>query len=116
MIFVLNKLLKFRHLFYATYCTCTNYESLFQIRVAVKAGQANPPQDSINELNIWKMNPLIIPVTIVKITLAFLHVQWAVNILRELPCIWSDWKSLNGLNLLEDIYIKLWDTELVEIL
>ena len=44
MIFVVNKLLKFRHLFYATYCTCTNYESLFQIHVAVKAGQANPPK------------------------------------------------------------------------
>ena len=73
------------------------------------------PQDSISELNIWKMNPLIIPVTIVKIKLAFLHVQWAVNILRELPCIWSDWKSLNGFNFLEDIYIKFRETELVEI-
>ena len=73
------------------------------------------PQDSSNELNIWKMNPLIVPVTIVKFKSAFLHAQWAVNILRELPCIWSDWKSLNGLNLLEDIYIKFWETELVEI-
>ena len=26
-----------------------------------------------------------------------------------------DWKSLNGLNLLEDIYIKFRETELVEI-
>ena len=73
------------------------------------------PQDSINELNIWKMNLLIIPVTIVKFKSAFLHAQWAVNILRELPSIWSDWKSLNGLNLLEDIYIKFRETELVEI-
>ena len=73
------------------------------------------PQDSINELNIWKMNPLIVPVTIVKFKSAFLHAQWAVNILWELPCIWSDWKSLNGLNLLEDIYIKFRETELVEI-
>ena len=46
------------------------------------------PQDSINELNIWKMNPLIVPVTIVKFNSAFLHAQWAVNILWELPCIW----------------------------
>ena len=44
MIFVVNKLLKFRHLFYATYCTCTNYESLFQVRVTVEAGQAYPPR------------------------------------------------------------------------
>ena len=73
------------------------------------------PQDSINELNIWKMNPLIVPVTIVKFNSAFLHAQWAVNILWELPFIWSDWKSLNGLNLLEDIYIKFRETELVEI-
>ena len=38
------------------------------------------PQDSINELNIWKMNLLVVPVTIVKFKLAFLHAQWAVNI------------------------------------
>jgi len=73
------------------------------------------PQDSINELNIWKMNPLVVPVTIVKSKSAFLHVQWAVNILWELLCIWSDWKSLNGLNFSEDIYIKFRETEQVEI-
>ena len=87
-----------------------NYEFLFQVRVTVKAGQAYS-QDSINELNIWKMNLLIVPVTIVKFKSAFLHAQWAVNILQELPCIWLGWKSL-----LEDIYIKFRETELVEIL
>ena len=39
--------------------------------------------------------------------------QWII--LRELLCIWSDWKSLNGLNVLEDIYIKFRETEQVEI-
>ena len=34
--------------------------------------------------------------------------------LRKL-CIWSDWKSLNGLSFLEDIFIKFRKTELVEI-
>ena len=47
------------------------------------------------------MNLLVIPETIVKF---------------KLLCIWSDWKSLNGLNFLEDIYIKFRETELVEIL
>ena len=31
------------------------------------------PQDSINELIIWKMNPLVVPVTKVKLKSAFLH-------------------------------------------
>ena len=34
---------------------------------------------------------------------------------KRILCIWSDWKSLNGLNVLEDIYIKFTETELVEI-
>ena len=38
----------------------------------VKAGQAYR-QDSINELIIWKMNPLVVPVTGVKFKAAFLH-------------------------------------------
>ena len=49
--------------------------------------------------------------------------EQAMNILQELLCIWSDWKSLNGLNFLEDIYIKfrghlnqIQRNELVEIL
>ena len=37
----------------------------------VKAGQAYL-QDSINELTIWKMNPLVVPVTSVKFKSAFL--------------------------------------------
>ena len=32
------------------------------------------PQDSINELIIWKMNPLVVPVTGVKFKAAFMHV------------------------------------------
>ena len=32
--------------------------------------------------------------------------EQAMNILQELLYIWSDWKSFNGLNFLEDIYIK----------
>ena len=31
------------------------------------------PQDSISELIIWKMNPLVVPVTGVKFKAAFLH-------------------------------------------
>ena len=31
------------------------------------------PQDSINELIIWKMNPLVVPVTGVKFNAAFPH-------------------------------------------
>ena len=61
---------------------------------------------------IWKMNPLVVPITSVKFKSELL---WAVNNLRELVCIWSDWKSLNELKFLEDIYIKFRETELVEI-
>ena len=32
-----------------------------------------PPQDSISELIIWKMKPLVVPVTGVKFKAAFLH-------------------------------------------
>ena len=45
------------------------------------------PQDSINELIIWKLNPSVVPVKSVKIKLAFLHTKWAVNILRELELV-----------------------------
>ena len=61
------------------------------------------------------MNPLVVSVTSVKFKSAFLHASWAVNILRELLRIWSDRKSFNGLNFLQDIYIKFRETELVEI-
>ena len=73
------------------------------------------PQDSINELIIWKMNLLVVPVTNVKFKSELLHAKWAVNNLQELVCIWSDWKSLNELKFLEDIYIKFRETKLVEI-
>ena len=83
--------------------------------LTAKAGQAY--QEKILLLN-WlfeKMNPFVVPVTGVKFKSAFLYAEWAVNILRELLCSWSDWKSLNGLNVLDDIYIKFRETELVEI-
>ena len=72
------------------------------------------PQDSINELIIWKLNPLVVPVTGLKKS-ELLHAKWAVNNLQELVCIWSDWKSLNELKFLEDIYIKFRETKQVEI-
>ena len=40
------------------------------------------PQDSINELIIWKMNPLVVPVTSVKFKSELLHAKWPVNITR----------------------------------
>ena len=46
------------------------------------------------ELIIWKMNLSVVPMTTVKFKSAFQHAWWAVNILWELLCIWSDWKSL----------------------
>ena len=53
------------------------------------------PQNSINKLIIWKINPLVVCVTGVKFKSAFLYAEWALNILWELLCIWSDWKSLD---------------------
>ena len=40
------------------------------------------------------MNLSVVPMTTVKFKSAFQHAWWAVNILWELLCIWSDWKSL----------------------
>ena len=68
------------------------------------------PKDSINELIISKRKPFIIQVTIVKFKSAFLHTYWTVNILRELLCILSDWKSWNGLTFIEDFYVKISET------
>ena len=42
------------------------------LKITVKAGQAYP-QDSINELIIWKMKPLVVPVTSFKFKSEFLH-------------------------------------------
>ena len=39
--------------------------------------------------------------------------QWIFQ--ENFSAISSDWKSLNGINVLEDIYIKFRETELVEI-
>ena len=58
------------------------------------------PQDSFYELIIWKMNPFVVPVTGVKFNSAFCMripceqsllrpCYWAVNMLRELLCIWT---------------------------
>ena len=60
------------------------------------------------------MNPFVVPVISAKLKSAFLHAQRAVNILRELLCIWSDGKYFSGLNFLEDVEIKFRETELVE--
>ena len=43
------------------------------LRVTVKPSQGRTPQDSISELIIWKMNPLVVPVTGVKFKASFLH-------------------------------------------
>ena len=83
--------------------------------LTAKAGQAYPKKILLLNWLFEKNNPLVVPVTGVKFKSAFLYAEWAVNILRELLCVWSDWKSLNGLNVLEDIYIKDRETELVEI-
>ena len=53
-----------------------NLISKHSLNITVKAGQAYPPpppQDSIKELIIWKMNPLVVSVTSVKFKSAFLH-------------------------------------------
>ena len=47
---------------------------LFSPCVKLQSNQVKrTPQDSINELIIWKMNPLVVPVTGVKLKAAFLH-------------------------------------------
>ena len=43
------------------------------MEITVKTGQAYRPQDSISELIIWKMNPLVVPVTSVKFKSELLH-------------------------------------------
>ena len=43
-------------------------------RVTLQSNQVKRTlQDSISELIIWKMNPLVVPVTGVKFKAAFLH-------------------------------------------
>ena len=88
-------------------------EDIQNPKLTAKAGQAYPKKILLQI--IGKKNPLVVLVTGVKFKSASLYTEWAVNILRKLLCIWSDWKSLNGLNVLEDIYIKFRETELVEI-
>ena len=57
---------------------------------------------TLNELIIWKMNLLVVPITSVEFKSAFLHAQWQA-IFYE-----------NGLNFSEDIHIKFRETELIE--
>ena len=90
-------------------------EDLQNPTLTAKAGQAYTKKILLLNWLFEKMNPLVVPVNGVKFKSAFLYTEWAVNILRELLCIWSDWKSLSGFNALEDIYIKFRETELVEI-
>ena len=60
-----------------------------------KARQAYP-QDSINELIIWKMYPYVIPVTGVKFKSAFLHgnEQWifyeSFSVFDQIQNLWMD--------------------------
>ena len=45
-----------------------------EVRVSLQSNQVKrTPQVSISELIIWKMNPLVVPVTGVKFKAAFLH-------------------------------------------
>ena len=48
------------------------YSSLFEQELQSNQVKRTP-QDSISELIIWKMNPLVVPVTGVKFKAAFLH-------------------------------------------
>ena len=90
-------------------------DGIQNLTLTAKAGHAYPKKILLMNWLFEKMNPLVVPATGVKFKSAFLYGEWTVNILRELLCIGSDWKSLNGLNVLEDIYIKFREIELVEI-
>ena len=54
------------------------------------------PQDSINELNIWKMNLLVVPVTIVKSNWhsCMRNEQWIYNkkfpVFGQIENLWID--------------------------
>ena len=57
---------------YNMWCALSEVDSL--IIPHLQSNQVKrTPQDSINELIIWKMNPLVVPVTGVKFKAAFLH-------------------------------------------
>ena len=68
--------------------------------ITAKAGQAYPKRILLQNWLFEKMNPLVVPVNGVKFKSAFLYTEWAVNILRELLCIWSDWKSFEWIKCL----------------
>ena len=90
------------------------YCCLYSFLFTVKLSQAYPPRfyqwidylknESVSRSRNW-----------CQIQSGFSACVMAVNILRELLCIWSDWKSLNGLSFLEDLYINFRKMELVEI-
>ena len=51
-----------------------SYDSIVVINTILQSKQVkHTPQDSISELIIWKMNPLVVPITGVKFKAAFLH-------------------------------------------
>ena len=51
-----------------------NLKTFAQLFKVLQSNQVkHTPQDSISELIIWKINPLVVPVTGVKLKAAFLH-------------------------------------------
>ena len=51
-----------------------NLKTFAQLFKVLQSNQVKrTPQDSISELIIWKINPLVVPVTGVKLKAAFLH-------------------------------------------
>ena len=64
------KIIRGRRLIEGGYCSRKySYVKIILLSKQVK----RTPQDSINELIIWKMNPLIVPVTSVKFKSELLH-------------------------------------------
>ena len=52
-----------------------NLKTFAQLFKVLQSNQVKrTPQDSISELIIWKINPLVVPVTGVKFKAVFLHV------------------------------------------
>ena len=73
------------------------------------------PQDSINQLSIWKMNPLVVPVTSIKF-------KWQSCMLNDSEYFNENFSASGQIENLwmdkicfENIYIKLREIEMVEI-
>ena len=56
---------------------------------------------------LFKKRIRVVPVTVVKFKPWVLKVSCEYFTRTSLICIWSNWKSLNGLNLLDDIYTTI---------